>query len=50
MADYEQIRLQAETGDHKPLFFLGMLRVIDHQSIGILEHSCGFCERDPVFF
>ena len=48
MTDDEQICLQAESEDDKPLFILGVLRIADHKGIDILKNRGCFCKRDSV--
>ena len=48
MTNNEQIGLQTESKDHKPLFILGMLGIADHQSIDILENRRGLLKGNSM--
>ena len=48
MTNNEQIGLQTESKDHKPLFILGMLGIADHQSIDILENRSGLLKGNSM--
>ena len=50
MADDEQICFLAESEDDKPLFFLGVLGIIDDQGFLIVEYGLSFFKSDMVFF
>ena len=49
MTDDEQICLVAETEDDEPLFCLGMVRVVDHQSFVVIKYRFGFFKRYVMF-
>ena len=40
MTDDEQICLVAKTEDDKPLFCLGMIRVVDYQGFIVIKYRC----------
>ena len=48
MTNNEQIGLQTESKDHKPLFILGMLGITDDQGIDILEYRSGLLKGNSV--
>jgi len=50
MTDNEQIRFLAESEDNKPLFFLGVLGIVNNQSFLIVEYGLGFFKRDVMLF
>ena len=50
MADDEQISFLAEAEDNKPLFFLGVLGIVDDQRFLIVEYSLGFFKSDVMLF
>ena len=49
MTDDEQICLVAKTEDDKPLFCLGMVRVVDHQGFIGIKYRFGFFKRYIMF-
>ncbi len=49
MTDDEQICLVAKTEDDKPLFCLGMVRVVDHQGFIVIKYRFGFFKRYIMF-
>ena len=50
MADDEQISFLAEAEDNKPLFFLGVLGIVDNQRFLIVEYGLGFFKSNVVLF
>ena len=42
MANHQQIRLKAEAEKNKPLFLLGVIRIVNQQSVFIIEDSLCF--------
>ena len=50
MADDEQICFLAEAEDNKPLFFLGVLGIVDDQRFLIVEYGLGFFKSNVVLF
>ena len=50
MTDHKQICFSAESENNKPLFFLGMLGIVDDQRFLIVEYGLGFFKSNVVLF
>ena len=50
MTDHKYISSMAKTEKNKPLFLLGMIRIVDQQSVVIIEYRLSFLKRYFMFF
>ena len=50
MADHKYISAMAKTEKNKPLFLLGMIRIVDQQSVIIIKYRLSFLERYFMLF
>jgi len=48
MTDHKQICFSAESENNKPLFFLGMLGIVNNKGFRVIENSLGFCKSNSV--
>ena len=50
MADRKYISALAKAKENKPLFLLGVVRIVNQQSIIIIEHRLRFFKRYSMLF
>lgn len=50
MADHQHISALAKAEKNKPLFLLGVVRIVDQQSIVVIENRLRFFKRYSMLF